>query len=186
VAAGLFFLVRGTWASDRAEDPGTVAQGPVAQIYQPAGGPKQVRCAVLLPYPPARVWQVVSDYERYPSFVPYLAEVKVEKLPDGCRLAGQARSLLVGYWPFAIRLHESRRTDCSVASWDEKGEGGVLETFGSWEVRPAGRGQTLLVLSLEARVRRYPDFLLRNVFLHRLKVVLRDVARHLEASEAGP
>lgn len=182
VASGVYLYVRGTWADTEARNPVSPADGPVAQVYQPPGQGKRVRAAIVLPYPAADVWKVVTDYEHYESFLPYLADVKAERLVNGCRLTGRARSLLGGYWPFAITVHEEKAADHSIVSWDENGEGDVQANRGGWEVRPTGPGQTLLVLSLETEVKHYPRFVLRDAFLHRLKEVLRQVRHRMDES----
>ncbi len=123
VAAGVVFYVRGTWADDVPRNPTSVAEGPVAQVYQPAGQGRRVRCAILLPHPPARVWKMVTDYEHYTDFLPYLADVKAERTAEGIRMSGQARSVLGGWWPYTITIHEKAADGGHVAWWDETGAG---------------------------------------------------------------
>jgi hypothetical protein len=98
--------VRGTWADHEPRTPGSVAEGPVSQLYQPAGGHTRVRGAILLPYPREKVWAVVTDYEHYGDFLPYLTNIDVERVKDGCHMTGQAKSALRGYWDFAIDVRE--------------------------------------------------------------------------------
>jgi hypothetical protein len=181
LATGVVLFVRGTWADTQPRDPADVAAGPVAQVYQPPGESKRVRCAILLPAPPERVRGVVTDYKHYGDLLPYLADVSAEPAADGWHMTGQARSVLGGYWPFAIDVHEKAEGGRFVAWWDQTGTVEVRVNRGSWEVAPAGPGQTLLVLSLEGEVHNYPTFILRNVFLHRLKEVLRRVAQQVKA-----
>jgi ribosome-associated toxin RatA of RatAB toxin-antitoxin module len=185
IGVGVFLFVRGTWADDQPRNPARPEDGPVAQVYQPPGEPKRVRCAMLLAQPPERVWRAVTDYENYAAFLPYLASIQVERRPGGCHMTGRARSLLGDHWPFAIDIREERSDKASTARWDEKGEGQVRLNRGGWEVIPAGTDQTLLVLSLETEVHNYPTFIIRNAYLHRLKAVLRQVDQHLRAT-AGP
>jgi hypothetical protein len=173
-------FVRGTWADNEPRNPASVAEGPVSQLYQPAGQSKRVRCAILLDSPPDRVWDAVTDYGHYGAFLPYIHDVTGERAADGGRVSGQARSVLGGSWPFTINVHEKKTEGGRVASWDETGSGEVRVNRGSWEVIPAANGQTLLVLSLEGEVHNYPAFILRNTFLHRLKEVLRRVEQHLQ------
>ncbi len=185
VATGVVLFVRGTWAGDVPRNPASVAEGPVSQVYQPPGQPKRVRCAILLPFPPDKVWKAVTDYRHYGDFLPYISEVTSERTPDGTRVSGQARSVLGGDWPFTITIREKEADGSRVAWWDETGGGEVRVNRGSWEVTPATGGQTLLVLSLEAEVHNYPTFILRNTFLHRLKEVLKRVEKHLQ-DQAAP
>jgi hypothetical protein len=184
LVAGVVLFVRGTWASDQARDPAAGETGPVAQVYQPPGEGKRVRCAMRLPFPPGRVWKAVTDYDHYGDFLPYIKDVTAERQEGACRITGQAQSLLGGHWPFTIHVREKQEGGRQVAYWEEKGGGEVRLNRGSWEVIPAGDGQTLLVLSLEAEVHNYPTFILRNAFLHRLKGVLHNVERHVQAMPA--
>ncbi len=180
VGTGVVLFVRGTWADDVPRNPASVAEGPVSQLYQPAGQSRRVRCAVLLPYPPDRVWDAVTDYPHYGDFLPYISDDTGERTAEGGRVSGQAKSVLGGDWPFTIHVREENSPEKRVASWNETGTGEVRVNRGSWEVIPAAGGQTLLVLSLEGEVHNYPAFVLRNTFLHRLKEVLRRVERHLQ------
>jgi hypothetical protein len=184
LVAGVVLFIRGTWASDTSLDPAGGEAGPVAQVYQPPGEGKRVRCAMRLPYPPDRVWAAVTDYDHYGDFLPYIKDVKAERKGGACQVTGQAQSLLGGYWPFTINVREKQDGGRRVAYWEEKGGSEVRLNRGSWEVIPSGDGQTLLVLSLEAEVHNYPTFILRNAFLHRLKGVLRNVERHVQETSA--
>src|SRR5262245_48415515 len=86
-------FVRGTWADNVPKDPATPADGVVCHLYQPPGGPKQVRCALVLDYPAEEVWKVVTDYERFGEIFPTLKSVEATRRPDGrCRLKGVATS----------------------------------------------------------------------------------------------
>jgi hypothetical protein len=185
VGAVAVLFVRGTWADATPRNPASPADGAVAQLYQPPREHKRVRAAILLPFSRETVWKVVTDYGHYGDFLPYLADVKAEPVGEGVwHMTGQAKSALQGYWDFAIDIHEEKTGDRWVALWDQPG-GQVEVNRGSWTVTLAGNGQTLLVLELEAEVRHYPTFFLRNFFLHRLKQVLRAVDRRLKSQEAG-
>lgn len=184
LAAGAVAYARGTWADTKPHDPAGPAEGPVSQVYQPPDGGKQVRAAVLLPYPREQVWQVVTDYPHYGDFLPYLADLEVTPTESGCRMKGQAKSALPGWWPFEITVRQEQTDRAWSAGWDEAGDP-VRVNKGGWELTPAGAGQTLLVLHLESEVRGTPTFLIRNVYLHRLKEVLRAVRRRVEARAAA-
>jgi ribosome-associated toxin RatA of RatAB toxin-antitoxin module len=182
LAAGAVAYARGTWADARPHDPASVAEGPVSQVYQTPDGGKEVRSAILLPYPRERVWQVVTDYAHYGDFLPYLADVEVTPAEQGCHMKGRAKSALPGWWPFEIDVRQEQTAERWSAGWDQPG-GPVLVNKGGWVVTPAGEGQTLLVLHLETEARGTPTFLIRNVYLHRLKAVLRAVERRLQAGQ---
>jgi ribosome-associated toxin RatA of RatAB toxin-antitoxin module len=177
-----YLAVRGTRADATPHDPSRPEDGPVSEVYQPPGDTKRVRAAVVLNQPPRRVQDLVTDYKHYSDFLPYLADVHAEHSKDGYHLTGQAKSIFPGYWPFAIDVREERSGDFLAVRWNERGAGKVRVNNGSWEVIPHGKDQTLLVLSLETEVEGIPTFLMRNVFLYRLKRVLRAVDRHLKES----
>jgi hypothetical protein len=99
-------------------------------------------------------------------------------------MKGQARSALPGWWPFEIDIRQEQSPDGWSAGWDQPGDP-VRVNKGGWLLTPAGEGQTLLVLYLETEVRGTPTFLIRNVYLHRLKEVLRAVGRRVEAQAGG-
>jgi hypothetical protein len=171
--------VRGTVADTRSLDPDTAGR-PVAQVYEPPDGKTCVRAAVLLPYPREQVWRTVTDYPRYDEFLPYLTDISTEPTKDGCHMTGGAKSAVSGYWDFAIDIHE-RKPDKEpwTATWDQTGGKQVLLNRGGWTLFDRGK-ETLLVLTLEAEVKGHPTFILRNVFLHRLPLVLEAVEGQLE------
>lgn len=182
-AAALAVLyVRGTWADAEPHDPASAADSPVSQIYLSEGGVKQVRCAVLLPYALGDVWDVLTDYADYGRMLPYLADVTAEKKGDGeWVMKGQAKSAFRGYWPFQITIREAKSTDGGRIWWDEhSAEGEVLLNRGGWELRKRGDQETLLVLTLEVEVKSTPTFLLRSIFRHRFKEVMRAVERAVQ------
>jgi ribosome-associated toxin RatA of RatAB toxin-antitoxin module len=183
VLAFFIFYVRGTWASTDPHNPTSVQEGPISELYQTPDGNKVVRCAILLPYPTDRVWNIVTDYPHYSAFLPYLSDIETTRTDSGCVMKGQAASAISGTWPFEITVHENK--EAHRVSWDEKPSQGDVElNRGSWELTPVGENQTLLVLTLQAEVRSSPTFFLRNFFLHRLKQVVRAVDKRLQSE--GP
>lgn len=185
LAAAAVAYARGTWADARPHNPSGPAEGPVSQVYQAPGGGKQVRAAALLPYPREQVWKVVTDYRHYGDFLPYLADLDVTPAEGGCRMKGQAKSALPGWWPFEIDIRQEQTAERWSAGWDQGGDP-VRVNKGGWLLTPAGDGRTLLVLYLETEVRGTPTFLIRNVYLHRLKEVLRAVGRRVREQAAPP
>jgi len=183
VVAFGFFYIRGTWADDEVHFPKKVSDGPVSQIFRRDAEHKDNVCAVVLPYPPEKVWAVVTDYSHYSDFLPYIKNVEAVKKDDLWNMKGQAEIPLAGDLPFEINIHESKRDLSSgwSASWDEKPTTGQIEiNRGSWMLFDNGPNETLLVVTLEAQVRPTPTFLLRNYFLHRLKMVVKAVEKRLK------
>jgi hypothetical protein len=172
-----WLYVRGTWADGKPRDPGT-GEPPIAQLYQPPDGRTCIRAAALLPWPRNQVWRIVTDYEHYDQFLPYLADVAVTSEKDGCHMTGEAKSAFSGYWPFAIDIREQKGEQEWSATWDQPAGKEVLVNRGGWMLIDRGK-QTLLVLTLEAEVKGTPTFILRNVFLHRLPIVLKAIEERL-------
>ena len=177
-------FVRGAWPEE-GRDPAGVADGPVCAVCRTPGGGKEVRCALRLPYTMDRVWEVVTDYDHYGDVCDCIRADAVRHEPDGrCRLAARARSLLAGEVPFAVELLPEQNLDEYVISWDRP-DGRVLVNRGRWRLRPVGRAETLVALSLEVQVRGVPTFVLRNLSLHRLREVVRALERRLRDGPSG-
>ena len=66
-------------------------------------------------------------------------------------------------------------------TWDGPAAEVVLVNRGSYVLTPDGPSRTLLVITEEAEIRQYPDFLVRATLLGRLKTVLRTIQERLEA-----
>jgi hypothetical protein len=176
-------VVRGTRAEEPLDPP--PAAGPVCQVCRAPGGGKEVRCAARLPYPLERVWEVVTDYGHYGDICECLHADDVRHEPDGrCRVAARARALLGGEVPFAVELRHEQDLDEYSASWDQA-DGRVVVNRGRWLLRPAGRSETLVSLSLEVQVRGVPTFLLRNLSRGRLREVVLAVERRLRDGPSG-
>jgi hypothetical protein len=177
-------LVRGTWA-EAPRDPSTAAARPVCQVCAAPGGGKEVRCAARLPYPLEQVWETVTDYDHYGDICECLHADDIRHEPDGrCRVAARARSLLGGEVPFAVELRHEQNLDEYVVSWDRP-DGRVVVNRGRWQLRPAGRSETLVSLSLEVQVSGVPTFLLRNLSRGRLREVVLAVERRLRNGPSG-
>jgi hypothetical protein len=174
----LWTFVRGTRADSEPLPPESV-DVPVCHLYRDADGQTYVRAVVLLRHPAKAVWAVVTDYAHYDQFLPYLQDIQVTPGKDGVHMKGGAESVLAGYWPFELDVRETHGVDSERAEWDAPAGEQVVVNRGGWTVRETSPGETLLELRLEAEVKGYPTFILRNMFLHRLPLVLDAVARQL-------
>jgi hypothetical protein len=180
---GLGAYVRGT----RAEVPRDPAagEGPVAQVVATAGGGREVRCALRLPFALEEVWDAVTDYDHFGDVCSCLQATRIAHEPDGgCRLEGRARSALAGFIPFEARLRHERRLEEYVTEWDEAGDR-VRVNRGRWVLRSTGPRETLASLSLEVEVVGVPTFVLRNLSLGRLRDVLLGLERRLVNGPSG-
>src|SRR5437870_5688072 len=121
IAFFLWAYVRGTWADTEARNPQTSAEGPITQLFRTPQGDVQVRCAIVIDAPAAKVWAVVRDYANHPRFIPYVSAMAVEpKEGDRVHLSGTAHSRLWGDWPFEVNVDHKTVPDKEyVASWDE-------------------------------------------------------------------
>src|SRR3974377_466252 len=80
---------RGTWADRIERNPYAVSDGPISQLYQ-EGDTKFVRCAIVLPYSVEHVWSVVTDYQHYSDFLPYVKGVTATQTGDVWKMKGLA------------------------------------------------------------------------------------------------
>jgi uncharacterized protein YndB with AHSA1/START domain len=178
----LIVYIRGTWATTQPHNPTSVSEGPVCQVFQNPKGGKAVRCAILLPYPRQRVWDVVTDYGHYSDFLPYLKDTEAARKGDLWELRGQAASAVSGDWPFNITITEEKESVPWRVWWDNRPtQGAVAVNRGSWELTESSPNQTLLVLTLQAEVHSTPTFFLRNILLYRLKQVVRALEKRLQS-----
>jgi hypothetical protein len=180
VIAGLGVVVRGTWAARVAVDPVSVAEGPVCQLVEDGDRGIVARCAVRLPHPPDEVWAAITDYENYGDICPYVHAGQIDYDPAGpTRIDACAASGLGWSVPFTAQMRFEQNLDEYASSWDEPPQGDVLVNRGRWIVLPVGARETLLSLHMEVQVRGVPDFLMRQLSLHRVEAVVRGVERRL-------
>jgi ribosome-associated toxin RatA of RatAB toxin-antitoxin module len=178
--AGVAVLyVRGTWADMTERNPTTSTQGTMTQLHQKPNGNVEVRCAIVVDAPPKDVWAVVKDYDKHSTFLPYVSEVKATKQTDKRlqKIDGIAHSRLWGDWPFTSKvLHEEDPGDgIYSATWSEEDVDVFKINRGGWSVKPIDKAgkHTLLVLALQIELKKYPNFLVRNIIMDRLHAVVQ-------------
>ena len=177
-------MVRGTWADLEPRDPPGVGDPPLAQVLRLPDGTRSVRAAIRLGHRPDEVWQIITDYDHYGDICSFIRGAELEHGSDGCRVRGRAVTPVPLSLPFQIELKHEQELLEYTSSWDEA-SGDVLVNRGAWRVRPVGDGEALLSLSLEVQVRGVPDWLLRNISLHRLRAVLQAVEGRLMDGPSG-
>ncbi len=180
----LVFVIRGTAASSEIRDAAGLERGLVSYLHRTDDGRKEVRSSAVLAAAPARVWSVVTDYDRFPDvFASPLWTMQVttaERSPAGVHLVGHLASRL-GDFPVDVHVHHEEKDGERIASWDESTpEGGVNR--GRWIVRARPDGSTLLIYSLEVRRRPYPSFLINNVLLSEAETAMDAVRTQLGAT----
>jgi len=104
-----------------------------------------VRARALITAPPAVVWEVLTDYEHLPRFVPGIAK-SVVRLREGSRLlvdqSGEARFLFFSI-PIEVQLEVIERPPQWISS--RAVAGNVRRMSGRYEIEPdAERGTVLL------------------------------------------
>jgi hypothetical protein len=178
IGFGAKVYVRGTVADDVEKNPASVAAGTVTQLLDAGNGSAVVRCAVLVDASPATVWQVVNGYDRHDQFLPYLSKVTATQAGNRkIRLDGIAHSRLWGDWPFHCLVLHTEAVDSQKysASWNESDVGEFKLNRGSWDVSEshADASQSLLVFTLQIELKRYPNFIVRNIIMDRVGTVVR-------------
>ena len=175
VAVG--FFIRGTWADTQERDPSSIADSPVVQLLRKPNGNVVVRGAIRIDARPTEVWSVVTGYDQHSKFLPYISKVEATPRNDGrIKVAGVAHSRIWGDWPFdALTLHDASPADgLFTASWSEDNVDDFEVNRGAWGVKPIDRNQSqsLLTLTLQIELKKYPNFIVRNVLMDRLPSVL--------------
>lgn len=178
----LFGYVRGTWADREPRDSKSSSEGVVCRLYQPAEGPWQVRCSMVLDHPPEKVWAVITEYDNFADIFPTLASCAAEEKDAGnVRLTGIAHSTL-GDWPYDIVVQHVVKPDEYHSHW-EGDSGEVQKLVGSWTVTSAGDGKTLLVYASHVEIKRYPDWVVVNAMLLRQPKVMNAVRAWLDREQ---
>lgn len=118
-----------------------------------AGSPlKEVIATGLVEAPPARVWQVLRDFENYPKTMPYTDESKVMVREDGERIThlyAVINAPLVSKRDYTVRLVDESKDGRYLMTWkpSEKGpalRNGVIRVTtneGYWLLEPRDDGK---------------------------------------------
>jgi ribosome-associated toxin RatA of RatAB toxin-antitoxin module len=178
---------RGTFADTQERNPASATDGPVTQLLT-KDGRTFVRAAVVVDAAPAAVWQVVTDYNNHPKFLPYIAELSSQKTGDGrMRLIGVARTHVWVDWPFEIdvRHTEDPEQGAYVAAWHEENKNEFKVNRGDWTVNPHGAGQTLLIFTKQSELSGYPNFLIRNILMNRVGALMRGMRDEVAVRRRG-
>jgi len=104
-----------------------------------------VQARALISAPVAVVWEVLTDYEHLPRFIPGIAKSVVRSRDDSRLLveqSGEARFLVFSF-PIEVRLEVTERPPQSISS--RAVAGNVRRMSGRYEIQPdAERGTVLL------------------------------------------
>lgn len=178
----VFGYIRGTWADTEPRDPKSSDEGVICRLYQPPQGDWQVRCSMVLDYPPEKVWGVITDYDNFADIFPTLESCDYERSKNGdAHLSGLARSA-IGTWPFDILVKNDAQAGGYHSHWEGE-SGDVRKIAGSWTVTSAGEGKTLLVYTSHLEIKRYPNWVVVNALKSRQPKVMHAVADWLAKSK---
>src|SRR6266404_2175275 len=105
----------------------------------------EVRARALIAAPVAAVWEVLTDYEHLPRFIPGIAK-SVVRSRDGARLlveqSGEARFLFFSF-PIEVRLEVTERPPQWISS--RAVAGNVRRMTGRYEIQPDADSGTVLL-----------------------------------------
>jgi hypothetical protein len=178
----LLEIIRGNWTDAEPKNPASAADGIVTQIIKTPEGHKEVRGAVIVNARPENVWKVVTNYDQFSSVFPNISASKGTQDADGrWHLTGEFHSI-AGRWPMDVHVRHSQEDGNFDASWDEPTEAWKINR-GSWDVKPHGTGETLLVYNLELRVLPFPDSIVRAILLDQIKPAMKAVADHAQGNQ---
>jgi ribosome-associated toxin RatA of RatAB toxin-antitoxin module len=123
--------------------PGLAAEDVLVEA-QRAGEGVEVRARALIAAPQPLVWEVLTNYERLPSFIPGIAK-SVVRSRQGARVtvdqSGEATFLLFSF-PIDIRLEVTEGAPDWVAS--RAVSGNLRRMNGRYDIQPDARGGVLL------------------------------------------
>jgi ribosome-associated toxin RatA of RatAB toxin-antitoxin module len=105
----------------------------------------EVRARALIAAPVAAVWEVLTDYEHLPRFIPGIAKSVVRSRDDSRLLveqAGEARFLIFSF-PIEVRLEVTERPPQSISS--RAVAGNVRRMTGRYEIQPDAEHGTVLL-----------------------------------------
>jgi ribosome-associated toxin RatA of RatAB toxin-antitoxin module len=126
--------------------PGRAADDMLVEAVR-AGEGVEVRARALIAAPQALIWDVLTQYEQLPRFIPGIAK-SVVLSRQGTNVtveqSGEARFLVFSF-PINIRLHVSENAQNSVAS--RAVSGNLRRMIGRYDLQPDARGGVLLLYS---------------------------------------
>ena len=122
--------------------PGRAAQDVAIEAHR-QGDSVEITAHAQLTAPAALVWQVLTDYERLPAFIPGLTKSVVRQREGNVVLVeqtGEARFLLF-YFPIEVRYEVTERAPQSVES---RAVGGNLKRMnGRYDLEPGSEPFTV-------------------------------------------
>lgn len=121
-------------------------------VEMEAGGLTEVVAIAILNAAPERLFEVVTDNEKFPEFMPYVKASRVERLADGSLINHQELGLPfpISNRNYSVRISNSVKGVGEARVWESawsyiQGSGNIKESRGAWVLTEASRGNTLLL-----------------------------------------
>ena len=109
----------------------------------------KVEREILISAPLAHVYSVITDYERYPEFLPEMREVRVLSQDDHGKVVHFDLELIMRL-SYSLRITES---EPSAISWHLEQAKMIDANVGGWTLSDEGDGQTLARYTLDVKLR---------------------------------
>ena len=147
------------------------------------------QAAALIPYPPAEVWSVLTDFERWPAFMPLIRTTEIERHEGNLMWVRQAYRVM--FLDMAHTTIYDLEPDSGQLSWslDKQAAHDIAASEGQWSLIPISGARTVVRYHAHMNAgRSVPDFvakMLREHSLQQLIAGLRaEVARRYGVSTA--
>src|SRR5262245_51621122 len=96
----------------------------------------QARVEVVIAVPPERLWDVITDWERYPEFLPELKDVKVHEASHDAYEVSHTVALIKRI-SYRLRF---RADPPRGLTWELVDSNLLKKNSGAWVLRPEGPG----------------------------------------------
>ncbi len=117
-----------------------------------AGGSTEAVAVALMDSTPERLFEIITENERFAEFMPYVKASRVEQLGDGSIINHQYLSLPFPITDryYSVRIVNSIRGEGAERVWESawtyvQGSGNINETRGAWILTEGGPGKTLVL-----------------------------------------
>ena len=108
---------------------------------------KQATVMGLIKAPPAKVWEVITDYKRYPQMIPSVAEIEILK-KQGNDVVLELEIEVPGS-NLEYNRHDRHFPPYRIEMWPEDDQGDITRGRWRWELVPHANGtQTILIYTL--------------------------------------
>lgn len=150
-------------SSVQALDQAALQSGKVDVRFVDQGNMKAVQAVGLIKAPPASVWKVLTSYERYQTFMPRVAQCRVEKRTGN---TVDAFIKLDVPWPLKDTWYVNRyflNPAGYTIRWTML-KGSIKHNEGSWQLKPSGK-HTMVYYNVKADtgIRMVPQWIIDNV-----------------------